>query len=150
EVGAAVEEGDQRAAAGKPDGGLARGVAAAHDRHARAGAELRLGGARGVEGGQPLELGEPLDREPAVLRAGGEQDGAGGDLAVVLEADEMASGSRLEGERAVRRGAARVELARLRDGAARELGAGDPRGKPEVVLDPARRPGLAAERGALD
>jgi hypothetical protein len=33
---------------------------------------------------------------------------------------------------------------------ARELGAADSRGKAEVVLDPARRPGLAAERGALD
>ncbi len=62
----------------------------------------------------------------------------------------MAAVPRLEGERPVRRRGARIELARLGDCAARELGAGDPRGKAEVVLDPSRRPGLAAERGALD
>src|SRR5437763_1072420 len=57
---------------------------------------------------------------------------------------------RFEGERAVGRCGARVELARLGDGAAGELGAADPGGEAEVVLDPAGRPGLAAERGALD
>ena len=57
---------------------------------------------------------------------------------------------RLEGERAVGRRGARVELPRLGDRAARELGAADPGREAEVVLDPARRPGLAAERGALD
>ena len=49
EVGAAVEEGDERAAAGEPDRGLAGGVAAADDRDARAGAELGLGRPGGVE-----------------------------------------------------------------------------------------------------
>ena len=43
EVGAAVEQGVERAAAGQPDRGLAGGVAAADDRDARAGAELGLG-----------------------------------------------------------------------------------------------------------
>src|SRR5206468_4354617 len=72
------------------------------------------------------------------------------DLAVVLEPDEMPTVPRFKGECAIRRRGARVELARLGDCAARELGAADPGGKAEVVLDPAGRPGLAAERGALD
>ena len=44
----------------------------------------------------------------------------------------------------------RAELARLRDGAAGQLGAGDPGREAEVVLDPPRRARLAAERRALD
>ena len=62
EVGAAVEEGDERAATREPDGCLAGGVAAADDRDARAGAELGLGGPGGVEDRQPLELGKAVDR----------------------------------------------------------------------------------------
>ncbi len=62
----------------------------------------------------------------------------------------MTAVPRVEGERAVRRRGARVELARLGDRAARELGAADPGREAEVVLDPAGRPRLAAERGALD
>ena len=62
----------------------------------------------------------------------------------------MPTVARFEGEGAIGRRSASVELARLGDRAARELGAADPGGKAEVVLDPARRPGLAAERGALD
>ena len=42
------------------------------------------------------------------------------------------------------------ELARLGHRAAGQLGAADPGGKAEVVLDPAGGSGLAAERGALD
>ena len=57
---------------------------------------------------------------------------------------------RFEGEGAVGRRGARVELARLGDCAAGELGAANSSGKAEVVLDPAGRPGLATERGALD
>ena len=44
----------------------------------------------------------------------------------------------------------RAELARLDDGAARELGSGDAGGEAEVVLDPARRAGLPAQGAALD
>ncbi len=68
-----------------------------------AGAELGLGRPGGVEDGQSLELGKPVDREPPVLGARREQDGARGDLAVVLEADEVPAVPRFEGERAVRR-----------------------------------------------
>jgi hypothetical protein len=56
----------------------------------------------------------------------------------------------LERERAIGRRRPGAELAGLRYRAAGQLGAADPAGKAEVVLDPARRSGLAAEHGALD
>ena len=62
EVGAAVEEGDERTPAREPDSGLAGGVAAADDRDTRAGAELGLGGPGGVEDRQTFEFGQPVDR----------------------------------------------------------------------------------------
>ena len=145
-----MEEGDERAAAGEPDGGLAGRVAAADDRDARAGAELGLGGPGGVEDRQSLELRKAVDRWPPVLSTRREQDGTRCDLAVLLEADEVTSVPRFEGEGAVRRCRARVELPRLADCAARQLRAADTRWEAEIVLDSSRRPGLAAERGALD
>src|SRR6185437_16582923 len=42
------------------------------------------------------------------------------------------------------------ELSRLRHGAARQLRAADPGRETEIVLDPARRTGLAAERSSFD
>ena len=62
----------------------------------------------------------------------------------------MSSVAGLERDRAVGSRGSRAELARLADGAAGELGAADAGREAEVVLDPARRSGLAAERGALD
>jgi len=55
----------------------------------------------------------------------------------------------LQREDAIRGGGARVELARLGQGPGGQLRAADPRGKAEVVLDPERGPGLAAQRRAL-
>ena len=150
QVGAAVEQRHERAAAREPDRGLARRVPAADDGDARGAAELRLGRAGRVEHAEPLVLGQPLDGQAPVLRAGREQHRARGDLVTLLEPDEVASVARLERHRAVRRRRARVELARLGDRPARQLRAGDPRREPEVVLDPPRRARLAAERGALD
>src|SRR2546428_7218835 len=49
EVGSAVDQRDEGAAAGEPDGGLSGGVAAADDGDARGAAQLRLGWPRGVE-----------------------------------------------------------------------------------------------------
>ena len=116
----------------------------------RGAAELRLRRPGGVEDADPLVVGEAVDREAPVLRAGGEQHGARGDLVVLLEPHDVAPVSRLERDRAVGRRRPRVELARLGDGAAGELGAADAGGEAEVVLDPARRARLPAERGALD
>ena len=83
-----MQQRDERAAAGEPDGRLAGGVAAADDGDARAGAELGFGRPCCVEDGQSLELGKAVDRKPPVLRAGREQDRARRDLLVVLEADD--------------------------------------------------------------
>ena len=149
-VGAAVEEGDERAASREPDRCLAGGVAAADDRDPCAGALPGLGRPGGVVDRQAFEFVQPVDREPPVLGARREQHRARCDLAVVLEPEDVPTVPRFEGEGAIRRRGARVELARLADGAARELAAADPRGKAEVVLDPPRRSGLPAERGALD
>ena len=52
QVGAAVQERDERAAAREPDGGLAGGVAAADDRDPGRAAELRLGRPGRVEDAQ--------------------------------------------------------------------------------------------------
>ena len=62
----------------------------------------------------------------------------------------MAPVPRFERDRAVRRRRPRAELPRLGDRAAGELGSGDAGREAEVVLDPARRARLPAERGALD
>ena len=114
------------------------------------GAELAFGRAGGVEHRRALELGQAVDREPPILGARREQHRSRGDLPVLLEPDEMPTVSRFERERAVGRGGSCVELARLGDGAAGELRSADPRGEAEIVLDSAGRPGLAAERRALD
>ena len=73
EVGAAVQEGDQRAAAGEPDRRLRGRVAAADHAHPLAAAELRLGRAGGVEDADPLVVVEVVDRQAAVFGAGREQ-----------------------------------------------------------------------------
>ena len=75
---------------------------------------------------------------------------ARGDLVLLLQPHDVASVSRLERHGAVWRRQARVELPRLGDRAAGQLGAADPRREAEVVLDPPRRAGLPAERRAVD
>ena len=61
QVGAAMEQRHERAAAREPDRGLAGGVAAADHADARGAAELRLGRPGGVEDAQALVLGEAVD-----------------------------------------------------------------------------------------
>ena len=145
-----MQEGDQGAAAGQPDRGLGGRVAAADDADPLGAAELGLGRAGGVEDADPLVLLEPVDRQPPVFGAGREQHRAGRDLVAVLEPDEVAVVAGLERLGAVGRRRAGAELARLGDRAAGQLGAADPGREAEVVLDPARGAGLAAEHGALD
>jgi hypothetical protein len=86
-----VKEGDERAASGQRYRGLAGGVAAAYDRDALAGAQLGFWRAGGVEDRQAFELGQPVDWEPAVLGSCCKYDGAGSDLAVVFEPDDVAA-----------------------------------------------------------
>ena len=69
---------------------------------------------------------------------------------LLFQSDDVSSVAGFERDRAVGGRRSCAELARLADGAAGELGAADAGREAEVVLDPARRSGLAAERGALD
>src|SRR5829696_9911215 len=67
----------------------------------------------------------------------------------VLEQEPEALATGLDLPDRVRRGRPGPELARLRHGAGRQLAAADAPGKAEVVLDPPRAAGLAAEARAL-
>ena len=150
EVGAAVQEGDEGAAAGQPDRRLGGRVAAADDADPLGAAELRLGRPGGVEDAEALVLVEVLDRQAPVFGPGREQHRLRRDLDVAVEPDPVAVLAGLERERPVGGRGAGAELARLGDRAAGQFGAADPGREAEVVLDPPRGPGLAAEHGALD
>ena len=76
EVAAAMEERDERAAAGEPDGSLAGRVAAADRTCPRGSAELRLRRSGRIEDAQPFVFVESIDGQPPVLCAGRDQDRA--------------------------------------------------------------------------
>ena len=141
---------DERAPAREPHRGLGGGVATADHRNPRAGAELRLGGAGGVEDRHPFELRKAVDRQSPVLGARREQDGTRGDLPALLELHEVTAVPRFERQGAVRSRGASVELPCLGDRAAGQFRAADAGREPEVVLDPSGRARLAAEGRALD
>lgn len=136
QLGSAVQERHQGAAAGEPDRCLRGRVAAAHDAHALSGADLRLRRTGRVEDAGPLEMVEVGNRQAAVLGAGREHDRVRRDLDAALEAHGVALVAGLEGDRPVGGRRAGAELARLGDRAAGELGAADSRWEAEVVLDP--------------
>ena len=83
QVGAAVQQRGERAAAREPDGDLA-GRASTNQGDTLGAAELRLGRPGGVEDAHALVSGEPLNRQAAVLRASRQRDCERGDLVVVL------------------------------------------------------------------
>jgi len=91
QVGAAVEQCHDRAAARKPDCGLAGGVATSDDGNPRCAAKVGLRRVCCIEDAQPLELRQPLVGWAAVLRASRSQNRARGDLVTLLEPDEVAS-----------------------------------------------------------
>jgi hypothetical protein len=101
QVGAAVQQRDERAAAREPDGGLAARVASPKHGDTFGAAELRLGRPGGVEDAHALVFGERLNRQASVLRASREHDCQRGDLAVVLQSQHAASVSSFERMRAV-------------------------------------------------
>ena len=96
QVAPAMQERHERAALGEPDRSLAGGVAAADHADARRAAELRLGRAGRVEHARALVVGEILERQPAVLGAGRQDDGARDDLVPLLEPDNVAAVAGLE------------------------------------------------------
>src|SRR5207249_4386355 len=102
------------------------------------------------EDARAFVVAQAVEGEPPVVGAGGEHDGARCDLVLLFQSYDVSSVAGFERDRAVRGRGTGAELDRLTDGAAGQLGAADPGREAEVVLDPARRSGLAAERGALD
>ena len=91
---------------------------------------MSLGRAGRVEHAQPLEVRQPLDRKPSVLCTRREKNGAGGYLVSLLEPNDVTPIARLQRDRAVRACRSGVELARLGDGSARQLGPRDSRRDP--------------------
>src|SRR5439155_16635611 len=104
----------------------------------------------GVEDARAFVVAQAVEGEPPVGGAGGEHDGACCDLPLFFQSHDVSSVAGFERDGAVGGRGSGAELARLTDGAAGELGAADAGGEAEVVLDPARRSRLAAERRALD
>jgi hypothetical protein len=115
QVGAAVQQRYERAAPGEPDRCLRRRVAATDHADPGGAAALCLGRSGSVEHADALVVFEAGDRQPAIVSARGQHDGARRDLVVALQAHDVALCSGFERERAVRGRGACVELARLRD-----------------------------------
>ena len=124
---------------------LAGRVAPAHDDHVLAAAALGVGRHGGVVhagAGEPLHV---VRRERAPARAGGHDHRAGERVLPVVEVDAHEPfGPASQLDRAVEAREHCVEAARLQRGLARQLGARDARGEPEVVLDPRAGAGLPA------
>ena len=97
-----------------------------------------------------FELLEPVDLEAAIAGAGGKHDGAGLDALAGGELDVARLVAALELHRFVGNGDLDPELLRLAEGAAHQRHAGDAGREAEVILDPRRGAGLAAERAAVD
>ena len=97
-----------------------------------------------------LELVEPVDLEPAVARAGGEHDDARLHPLAGREQDVARVVAAFELHRFVGNGDLDPELLRLAERAAHQRHAGNAGREAEVILDPRRGAGLAAERAAID
>ena len=137
---------DRHAAAllGQVERGLPGGVPAADHDHLEARAALGLERRRRVvDAGtlEPLELGQ---RQPAVVRAGGDDDRPGRDLAAVGEHHGVERRARPQPGHLARGVDAGAQPAGLQGGAVGQLAAREPVGEPDVVLDQRARAGLAA------
>lgn len=89
-AGSACLQRERRLAAGfAAAGGWASGAPSTNDRDLSAGAESRLGWRGGVEGAHPLELLEPVERQPAVAGAHRQHSGPGLNAGPVIEAEHM-------------------------------------------------------------
>ena len=129
---------------------LAGRVAASDHDHVLAAAALGVGRHGGVVDAGAREPRDVVGRELAPARPGGDDDRAGERVLAVVEVDaDEPLGAARELDRAVEARQDRVEAPRLQRRLARQLGAGDPGGEAEVVLDPRARPGLAAGRPRL-
>ena len=137
---------------GELDNRLAGRVSSADDDNVLQRALLGLDVGRRVVQAVPLESIGILGRQPAVVRARRQDHGSAPDALTVGEQDlAQASGLRL-GDLGclVDAGDDGAELARLQRRASGELGAGEPGGEAEVVLDTSAGARLAARGEAFD
>ncbi len=146
---AAHEDQHARRLLGEEDGGLPGGVRAADDDHGLVLARLGLGERRAVVDAAAVELLDARRLEPAVGDAGGHEQRVPGQLGAVGERHDALRPARLERADLLDREQLGAEAARLVVRAAREVGAREPVGEAEVVLDPRGLAGLAAGRLAL-
>ena len=93
EVGAAVEERYERAAAGEPDGCLGGRVPTADDTDPRGAAALGLLWPRGIEDADAFVRLDLAEQEAVGTRRGSENDGARRNVLTALEADEVVLGA---------------------------------------------------------
>jgi hypothetical protein len=136
---------DRTVPVGEVECGLTGGVPRAHDGDFRGDAESRLGGRRGVEDAHPFELLQPVERQPAVASAHRHDDGPGLNAGSVIEVEHMMAFALRQRNCLTRSNQLRPELLGLNRGASRQLLTRDARRKPQVVLDPGRRTGLAPD-----
>ena len=141
---------DVTAVAGKEDGCLTRRVRPADDHHALALAGLRLDLGRRVEHAGPLEALESIDGQAAVPGAGRNHDGPTVQPLAAGELDDVMAAVNRQATCNHGNAATGPEPLRLQRGALGEIGAGDPRGEPEVVLDSRRSARLPAEGDGID
>ncbi len=135
---------------------LAGRVAAADQRHLLALAELRLDRRGPVGDAGTLEGREIRDVRPAIAGAGGDDHGARPHGAAVgeLQAQRIAGAARgaaaVEPRDLQRDGDLGAEFQRLAEGASGQRLAGDAGREAQIVLDPGRRAGLAADRALVE
>jgi hypothetical protein len=102
--------------------------------------------------GCALEIGKVPHIEAAIIRTAGNNDGAGAGAFGIGKSDDKAIlrvGARLQMGDLIRNRHFGSDLLRLGVGAAHQGATGNPGWKTEVILDPRRRTGLAAEGVAI-
>src|SRR4051794_12569745 len=132
-----------RGVPGHEQRGLTGRVPTAHDRHRVARADLRLHRCGCVEHTRALELVESLDRQSPIVSASRNEHRLGHHLLAASELEQVVAVGPVESYCLGGHGDPRAELLCLEGGALGELGAGDPRGEAEGVLDERRGAGLS-------
>ena len=142
------QEGDAPGVPREVDGGLARGIGAAHDVDVVTLAADALGSGRPVVDAPSFEAGEAL--EAPVGHPGGDHDGVGRQLLAVGHPHQPGRSAHLESLDFRHQQHLGPEPARLGGGATGQVGARQPGREPQVVLDAGALPGLPADRLPFD
>jgi hypothetical protein len=123
---------------------------ATDDDHWTPEAQARLQVSGGVVDPASFEVGEPLDLQPAIQRAGGGDDRSSRHGRPVRQLDHQMAGFFAHSDRRTRRAQLRAELFGLHESPLRQLSTRDSEGKAEVVLDARTRARLAAGSSHID